>query len=147
MRWKVRIYKDPHTGQAPVSSGVKFVAYKGHQGSMGKYKLDIRFNDNFGAFAIELPKKWAAAQKDEVWHWIADNIQVTGLDHQFLVASLEDLILFKLRWEGQIVELTDALDAGSFYCPYIPLTMTGVRAVSSTFTPSVNFKTRYDLNL
>lgn len=141
MTGEIKIYKDPHAGLATVK-----INYKGHQGSMGKYKLDIQFNDSFGAFAIELPKKWTAEQKDEVWHWIANNIRVTGLDHQYLVASFEDLILFKLRWEGQIVELKDALDAGMFYCPYIPLTMTGVQGVSSTFTPFMNFKTRYDLN-
>lgn len=113
----------------------------------GKGNIVICSSDVASAFALAGVLDYAGALKDNV----SLNVDDTGntfagtllgrykvyIDPYFpAVQSAEFAVV---GYKGQ-----NAMDAGLFYCPYVPLQM--VRAIdTATFQPKIGFKTRYGL--
>lgn len=77
------------------------------------------------------------AIKVYTYNWgLNDNYDIMGGANSAAGASGEDILL---GYKGGSSEL----DAGYFYCPYIPLMSTGVVMDANTFMPAVSLSTRY----
>lgn len=104
------------------------VSYRGNGGSWDLFIQDFYT----GGFGIELPENYEP--KDEFWAWVDENVTRTSDLTSIVHASIEDLVLLFLRWQGRIKRLP--VDAAAYYCPYIPLTM------ADTASAPMNFQTR-----
>jgi len=77
------------------------------------------------------------AIKVYTYNWgLNDNYDIMGGANSAAGASGEDILL---GYKGG----TSELDAGYFYCPYIPLMSTGIVMDANTFMPAVSLSTRY----
>ena len=71
------------------------------------------------------------------YNWgLNDNYDITSGSNSAAGSTGEDILL---GYKGG----TSELDAGYFYCPYIPLMSTGVVMDANTFMPAVSLSTRY----
>lgn len=71
------------------------------------------------------------------YNWgLNDNYDLLAGDNNASGANGEDILL---GYKGG----TSELDAGYFYCPYIPLMSTGIVMDANTFMPAVSLSTRY----
>ena len=71
------------------------------------------------------------------YNWgLNDNYDIMGGANSAAGASGEDILL---GYKGGASEL----DAGYFYCPYIPLMSTGIVMDANTFMPAISLSTRY----
>jgi len=77
------------------------------------------------------------AIKVYTYNWgLNDNYDLLAGDNNAAGANGEDILL---GYKGGASEL----DAGYFYCPYIPLMSTGIVMDANTFMPAVSLSTRY----
>lgn len=71
------------------------------------------------------------------YNWgLNDNYDIMGGANSAAGATGEDILL---GYKGG----TSELDAGYFYCPYVPLMSTGIVMDANTFMPAVSLSTRY----
>jgi hypothetical protein len=117
----IRVYRDAAVEDKTVE--FKTVKYRGEQGRREPTKLDIKFYAGERSYGIDLPTEYPL--KERVAEWVRENITATASHPNILLADLDDLVLFKLRWEGQIYTL-NASDISLFYCPYMLLSTTKV---------------------